>query len=535
MLKNPLYLYGSKDILVPVHLNFGEFIIDKLWTYREKVAVINGATDEFLTFGDILQQAMNFSISLARMGVRKGDVIALCSENREEFWGAVIGVICSGAVLSTVSTAYVEGEIKHAMSISKPKYVISSPSFYKSHEVTLKSFNHVKKIIIFGDEKPNNTLLYKDMAVANGVFKNVNYDDFKAVDVIGQKDTLFILYSSGTTGLPKGVMLSHLNVLTACSVSPSNDPNAVTIGISPWYHVMGLVGGLLSFSCGRTSVYTAKFNVELFMKNIEKYRTQQLTVVPPVLVAVCKSTLKSDLSSVRVIYSGAAPLHKETVEALYEKFPNLQGVLQGYGASETTLAICRFDKVVSTKPGSVGRAAPGVVLKVVDIETRKPLGPNQQGEICAKGELLMKGYMGGGKKDDFDEEGFYRTGDVGYYDDDKYFYICDRLKELIKYKGYQVPPAELEAVLLQHEAISDAGVVGIPNKAAGEVPMAFVVLQPGKTATEEEIKFFIAKRLSNPKRLRGGVKFINAIPKNASGKILRKELRKMAKSVSSKL
>ncbi|CAH0599805.1 unnamed protein product [Chrysodeixis includens] len=537
MIRNPKYVYGPQSVLVPANINFGDYVLEKMWPFRQNVCMINGATDEQLTYNDIIQQAMNFAVSLTRMGVRKGDTIALFAENRQEYWGAVVGVACSGAVLTTINTGYVKDELIHVTNISKPKYFIISPSMYEAHAKTIRSQKFVKKIIIFGNEKKQNTLSFDDMALEkNGLIRNVKYEEFQSVEVQGQTDTLFIMYSSGTTGLPKGVMTTHLNVITACGLPASHDATKVSLTISPWYHVMGLVGTLTALVTGRTAVYIPKFSVDVYLRSIEKYQVVQLTVVPPVLVAVCKNKSKYDLSSVRMIYSGAAPLHKDTIQDVKATFPNVQGVYQGYGATELTLAVLRYqfnDPV--NKLGSVGVVSPNTVLKVVDIETREPLGPNQRGELCAKGELLMKGYVNLGRGSDFDDEGFYKTGDIAYYDDDGYFFIVDRLKELIKYKGFQVPPAEIEAVLLHHEGIKEAAVIGIDNRAAGEVPLAFVVPQPGSTLSEKEVQDFVAERLSNPKHLRGGVRFVDQIPKSPAGKLLRKDLRKMLKTMKSKL
>lgn len=538
MLKNPLYIYGPKNVPVPSDLNFGAYILEVMWKFKDNVALINGATDESITYKEIVQQSMNFAISLSRMGVKKDDVIALFSENRIEYWGVVVGVACVGGILTTISTGYAGGEIKNAMNISKPKYMIISPLMYKTHEKLLRSFSGIKKFIVFGNDRFANTLSYDAMAIArNSDIKDVKYEDFIPVDVKGQTDTLLIIYSSGTTGLPKGVMLTHLNVLLQCCMPASYDPTQVTVTITPWYHVMGLIGMITGLTQGRTGVFLPKFEIDLYLRTIEKYKAVQITLVPPILVAVCKYPKKYDLSSVKIVYSGAAPLHKDTINSVPERFPNVQAVLQGYGASETSLALTRFNyhNYEICKPGSVGQAVPGTIIKIVDPETRKPLGPNEQGEICAKGEVLMKGYVGKSRSEDFDDEDFYKTGDLGYYDEQGLFFITGRLKELIKYKGFQVPPAELEAVLLQHPSVKDVGVVGVEHGTAGEVPLAFVVLQPEKTASEQELKDFVAQHLSNPKHLRGGVRFVDEIPKNPSGKILRNQLKKLSKTARSKL
>ncbi|XP_014364049.2 4-coumarate--CoA ligase 1 [Papilio machaon] len=542
MLKNPKYVYGEEDLYLPAHLNFGSFMLKNLWMNKDKVTLTNGSTHETLTCGEIAQEAMNLAVSLRNIGLKRGEVVAICSENRKEFWGTVIGIICAGGVVTTLNPGYSKDELKHVMNISKPKYVFCSPNTYVTCGKTLKSVSSVSKIILYGDvyNKENNTLSYNNLAKTNEkgeVEKYIDYEEFEVVEVNGQIDTLFILYSSGTTGLPKGVMLTHLNVLISCSLESTMQSDAVNLIITPWYHTMGLIGTLRGLSSAINVVFLPKFEIESYLNTIQQYKVNLLIVVPPVLVALCKYQSNHDVSSVNVIYSGAAPLHGDTIKDVHKRFPKLQSVLQGYGMTEVTLAVARDvqSKAHLAKPGGVGFIVKNTVIKVVDIHTREPLGPNQPGEICAKGVIVMKGYVGKSKEDDFDDEGFFKTGDIGYYDENKYFFIVDRLKELIKYKAYQVPPMELEAVLLQHPAVRDAGVVGLPHASAGEVPLAFVVLQPNANATEKELQQFVADRLSNPKHLRGGVRFVEEIPKNPSGKILRKRLREMIKNRKSKL
>lgn len=231
---------------------------------------------------------------------------------------------------------------------------------------------------------------------------------------------------------------------------------------------------------------------------------------------------------------GAATLSKEVEDQVRERFDNRIVVRQGYGMSETTLGVLGTNQIF--KAGSVGEPLQGVYIKVID-ENGKSLGPNQRGELCFKGDRVMKGYINddAATKETIDKDGWLHSGDIAYYDEDKQFYIVDRIKELIKYKAFQVPPAEIEGLLLSNEKVKDCGVIGIPDEESGELPFAFVVKQPGVKLTEKEVQDYVAKTASKPKWLRGGVRFVDEIPKNPSGKLLRRELRDLYNSTKSKL
>ncbi|XP_063835544.1 uncharacterized protein LOC135084734 [Ostrinia nubilalis] len=539
MLKNKNYLYGPKDFSLPTNLNFGEFILGKLWEFKDRVALIDGTNHELYKYGQIAQEATNLAVSLYKLGVRKGETVAIISENRREFFSALIGSSCTGAVITTINLWYTKGEMNHILGISKPKYVFCSPQAFKTHEKTLRLNKNIQKIILFGADRFNDTLLFNDLCINDGkgsLTRDYSFEEIDVVHVDGQTDTLFILYSSGTTGLPKGVMLTHVNILGICLCGAMDFGTGIIMGIGPWFHAMGLVGTLAILSRGLTYAFLVKFDVDSLLKAVEKYKVEMLSLVPAVLMAILKIPTQYDLSSVRRIVVGAAPAHADTIRDFLARYPNISGIVQAYGMTESSLAITRnmFDDD-RTPPASVGQVLNNTVLKIVDPETRTPLGPNQTGEICVKGSMIMKGYVGKNRADDFDDEGFLMTGDVGYYDEQGFVYVVDRLKEFIKYKANQVAPVEIEALLLQHEAVREAGVVGVADKEAGELPMAFISTQPGKSVTEKEIQEFVAQRLSNPKHLRGGVRFVDEIPKNPTGKILRKVLRSMANNGKSKL
>lgn len=271
--------------------------------------------------------------------------------------------------------------------------------------------------------------------------------------------------------------------------------------VIPCFHAYGLLTMCGMAVCGAEIVFLPKFEEHLFLQTIQTYKTNTAFLVPPLLVFLAKSPLvdKYDVSSLLILGCGAAPLSKEISDAVQSRL-NVLALRQGYGMSEMTLSVLAqtegFDKV-----GSVGTLRSGVWGKVIDPETGKALGPNQRGEMCFKGSSIMRGYIRNelATKQTIDADGWLHTGDVGYYDDDSEWFIVDRLKELIKYKGFQVPPAEIEAILLTHPDIIDAAVIGIPDENAGELPFAFVVPKPNANLSKEDVINFVASMLKiNP-------------------------------------
>ena len=308
----------------------------------------------------------------------------------------------------------------------------------------------------------------------------------------------------------------------------------VILGLIPWFHAFGNLTLFCQISYGLKMVFLPKFEESLFLSCIETYGVTFVFMVPPLMVFLAKHPLVAnyDLSSIKELLCGAAPLSKDTQDAVYKRLPNIETIRQGYGMSEMTLStLVQLGK--NMKAGSVGILRPGMQAKVIDTETGKALGPKQPGEICFKGSQVMKGYIGNERatRETIDPEGWLHTGDVGYYDEEGEFFNVDRLKELIKYKGYQVPPAELESLLLTHPKVKDAAVIGVPDERCGELPVAFIVRQPlgkgEKPVSEEELIQFVASQTSPAKRLHGGVRFVEEIPKNPSGKILRRILREL--------
>lgn len=269
----------------------------------------------------------------------------------------------------------------------------------------------------------------------------------------------------------------------------------VVLTIVPWFHSYGLLTLIGMALNGRRVVTLGRFEERAYLQAIQQYKCQMLLVVPPLVGLLAKSPLldEYDLSSVLVIYSGSAPLSKSTADAALERIPSAIGLLQGFGMSETTLTVLQQSPLFRTE-GSVGVLRPGIYGKIIDLETGRNLGADQRGELCFKGPPIMKGYINNdaATRDTIDGGQWLHTGDIGYYTEDGEWFIVDRLKELIKYNGYQVPPAELEAILMTHPDVLDVGVIGVEDERVGEKAKAFVVKRHGSMLTEGEVQAFVA-------------------------------------------
>lgn len=368
-------------------------------------------------------------------------------------------------------------------------------------------------------------------------------DEFVRFDV-GQNDTAAILYSSGTTGKFKGVELTHQNFISSIAgvqaVRPVRQSLAVTLCPVPYFHIYGFLYCLRTVAMGESLVSIRKFDLLQMIRAIERFRVTHVAVAPPVIVSMVNNhdwTDSHDLRSLEVVLSSGAPLSKALFKKFKERFPRVQ-LPQAYGLTETTAGVSRMvGPNESQKFGASGRLVTYCQAKIVDVETGMGLPPFKQGELWVRGPLVMKGYVGDPKATStiLDSEGWLRTGDICYFDREGFLYVVDRLKELIKYKGYQVAPVELENLLQTHPDIVDVAVVPYPDEEAGQVPMAFVVRRPVSIVDESNIKDFVARQVAPYKKIRR-VSFINSIPKNASGKVLRRELIKLALSgASSKL
>ncbi|KAM0733364.1 Luciferin 4-monooxygenase [Formica fusca] len=537
MSKQAHILHGKGELMTELDFSVGQLLLRQLTIHDTRVAQIDAHTGKEQTFKHILDTSRKLAIYLRKEGLKVNDAVAVCSENNLEFCIPVCAIFYLGAVVCPLNPLYSKGELKHALSITKPKYIFISVIALNNMKSIFKELHWSPRVLLLNDYD-NTDIPWMSMYKAVSSVSDENKDKFQAVPVDVNNHVTAILCSSGTTGLPKGVMWTDKNITTIIRMYISNPflANAISLALLPFFHAYSFALLVIRLIGGNSGIVFSRFEEKLFLQSIEKYKIEYLTIVPPIMVFLAKHPLvdKYDLSSIKKIWCGAAPLSQETQRAVAKRL-NISEITQGYGLTETTLAVLRFPDNTAVKFGSVGMLVAGVSAKIIPLgeyETDETLGPNCEGELCFKGDLIMKGYYNDEKstRATIDKDGWLHTGDVGYYDEEGYFYIVDRIKELIKYKGYQVPPAELEAILLTYSGIKDAAVIGIPNEDAGELPMAFVVKQENSNVREEDIIQYVNERVSNPKRLRGGIKFVDSIPKTPSGKILRRVLRHTLKS-----
>ena len=492
-------------------------VLQRVDELGDKSALIDGTSGRALSYNELSSQIKHLAAGLNQRGFKKGDVCAVFCPNLPEYATIFLGVAAVGGINTTVNSLYSTNDLIHQFTDSKAKFLITIPAFM-DRALPAADKCGIEEIFVLGEAKGATPFI--ELLKNDGIAPEVTIDP--------KNDLVALPYSSGTTGLSKGVMLTHENLVSdmvlTTSINTITDKD-VLIGVLPFFHIYGMVLILnLAIYRGVTLVTMPRFDLEQFLQIVEKYKITCLNLVPPLVLALSKHPLVDnyDVSSIRLISSGAAPLGQELEQACADRL-NCQ-IYQGYGLTEVAGAShVNTIPVPSDKVGAVGQVVPNTYSKIIDTESGKELGINEQGEVLIKGPHVMKGYLNNEEatKHCIDEDGWFHTGDIGYADEDGYFFIVDRVKELIKYKAYQVAPAELEAILVSHEAIADAAVIPSPDEEAGEIPKGFIVLSSEISA--EEIMKFVAEQVAPHKKIRK-IEIVDEIPKSASGKILRRVL-----------
>ena len=480
--------------------------------FQEKPAFVSVEGQEY-TFGRTWEACRRLGRFLQDRGLQKGDRVAILSANAPEYFIAFYSTLFAGGVVTTLNPLYKEREILHQLEDCQASAIFAmGPLVPTVHSIRehLPGLQHVFAIEDVWDlsaEAP---------------------PDLHPLALDPRQDLAALPYSSGTTGLPKGVMLTHYNLASNVRQTLSTglfDSYSVLLDFLPFFHIYGMIVLMTcGFAVGATQVVMPRFDPTLGLDLIQRHRITNMFAVPPALLALANfpDIDRYDRSSLQFIMSGAAPLPPEVAQAASRALQCT--VLQGYGMTETS-PVTNVNPLHRVKDASVGPPIADTVEKVVSLDDGRELGANEVGELYALGPQIMRGYWQRPEEtaDTLPGDGWIRTGDIAQCDEEGYVYIVDRKKEMVKYKGYQVAPAELEAVLMEHPAIADAAVIPKRDPESGEVPKAFVLLRPTEKLAPEEIMRFVEERVAPYKKVRE-IEFVEAIPKTPSGKILRREL-----------
>jgi acyl-CoA synthetase (AMP-forming)/AMP-acid ligase II len=493
--------------------------------------------DLTLTYREVVSMVNSIAHGLLELGIKKGDHICLFTLNRPEYTITLNAAATIGAVVSPMNPSYKEREIGYQLENSEARAILIQRELLPLLQSVLsqKALPNLKHIIVTGERVPEGM---PDAVPFARLLWESSPERPRQVEISGD-DLVALPYSSGTTGFPKGTMISHRNLATnhlQFTTTFQITANDVLLIFLPMYHIYGVVLTGASLAGGATQVMMERFDLLQSLELCEKHSVTYYFAVPPIVLGLANAPVDlGKLKSVKYIFSAAAPLPLDPARKLIDK---LQGksnaqLIQAYGmteASPLTHALPRDPALV--RLDSVGMPVCNTVQKIVDIETgERELPPGEDGEIIIRGPQVMQGYWKAPEETaNALRNGWLYTGDIGHVDADGYTYIVDRKKEMIKYKGFGVAPAELEALLMEHPAVLDSAVIGVPDDEAGEVPKGFVVLRPGHSVTAEELIFFVNGKLAGYKKLHY-VEFIDAIPKVPSGKILRRELKEREKAL----
>jgi len=475
--------------------------------------VMIGADGTTRTYRELWSYTCKVARFLQDHGIEKGDKVAIFSPNHVNYAPVFYGTLLAGGTVTTLNPLYREREIEHQLDDAEAVALFVFSPMAEPVEAARKNLPRLRHVW------PIEGLL----DLVGGVS-----EEYRPVEIKAREDVAVLPYSSGTTGLPKGVMLTHYNIAANVKqglATKQLTSDAIGLCVLPFFHIYGMTVLMSTgIALGTTGVVMMRFDVEQMMHLVGKYGMTNLYLAPPAVLAMANvpNPSRFDTSSLRVVVSGAAPLPPEVAERVKSIYGCL--VSQGYGLTETSPST-NTNPLDRIKLESCGLPLADTFEKIVSLDTGEELPAGEVGELAVRGPQVMKGYWKRPEETSecLSEDGWLLTGDIGWHDEDGYLYILDRKKEMIKYKGYQVAPAELEALLYEHPAVLDVAVIPKPHAEGGEAPKALVVLREGFEASPEELMAFVAEKVAPYKKIRE-VEYLSEIPKTASGKTLRRDL-----------
>ncbi|MGO9496675.1 MAG: 4-coumarate--CoA ligase family protein [Solirubrobacteraceae bacterium] len=504
------------DVAVP-EVPLTDFVLARAAELGDKPALIDAPSGRMLTYAELVESVRAVAAGLAERGFGKGDVLGHYAPNLPEYAVAFHAVATVGGVNTTANPLLTVEELASQLSDCGARLLMTVPELLEKASLAAER-SRVEEIFVYGEA--DGATPFASLRAAGG--------DPPPVTIDPAEDLVALPYSSGTTGFPKGVMLTHRNLVANICQTIAHQrlgEDERVIAVLPFFHIYGLVVLMnLPLHRGATIVTMPRFDLTEFLRVVQDYRITRAWVVPPIVLALAKDPRvdEFDLSSLQFVLSGAAPLSAELEVACGTRLGCRME--QGYGLTETSPTTHSVpDDLAGQMPGSIGPPVPNTECRIVDAATGEDAPAGEPGELCIRGPQVMKGYLNNPEATalTITPDGWLHTGDVARIEENGSVRIVDRIKELIKYKAYQIAPAELEALLLTHPAIIDAAVVPVPDQEAGEVPKAFVVTN-GSITPEEAIRF-VADHVAPYKKVRA-VEIVDEIPKSPSGKILRRVL-----------
>ncbi|XP_060191634.1 4-coumarate--CoA ligase-like 1 [Lycium barbarum] len=514
-------------VQVPDNVTLPDFVLHNVELYADKLAFVDATTSKGYTYGEVARDIRRFAKALRSLGLRKGRVVLVVLPNVPEYATVALGIMAAGGVFSGANPAAHSSEIMKQVESADGKLIVSDlPTYHKVKDCGLP-------VIILGEERVEGTIHWDELLeAADRASSRTDHLTNQEDEIVQQTDLCALPFSSGTTGLSKGVMLTHRNLVanlcsTLFSISPEMMGQVTTLGLIPFFHIYGITGICCATIRNKGKVVVMRrYELRAFLNALITHEVTFAPIVPPIILALVKNPIVDEFDlkklKLRSIMTAAAPLAPEILNEFEKKFPDVQ-VQEAYGMTEhSCITLSHSDQHIA-KRNSVGFILPNLEVKFVDPDTGRSFPKNTPGEICVKSQCVMKGYYKNESETclTIDKDGWLHTGDIGYIDDDGDIFLVDRIKELIKYKGFQVAPAELEGILLTHPSVEDAAVVGLPDEEAGEIPAAWVVLNSKAKESNEDIINYIASTVAHYKRVRM-VQFVDSIPKSPSGKIMRR-------------
>ncbi|XP_046833712.1 uncharacterized protein LOC124430758 [Vespa crabro] len=521
-------LKGKEEPLSTEYTNIGQLLLDRMKAKPDLIGQIDVITEETYTFAEMFDRTVKCALWLRQQGIKANDVVAVCAPNIMDSFAPFFATFCVGAIFTAWNVAMDIREARHFMKLSGAKIAFTDESAVDIMLEAAKLENYDIKIVVL--DKALNALSFSKVLEGHSKF---DVENFECAQIDNFHNTAALLFSSGTTGNPKGVRISHFFLLNYLLLPNDFNVIGVPFWLSQYFWISGI---LLTFNSvvnyNRRLLYPA-FEEEMICKIIEKYKVTWIFLSPSMANRILKSGYlkKYDVSSIRKVCVGGAIFTAESQIKLQECLSN-GDVIQMYGLTEVGLITVQKPH---HKAGSVGTVRRNAQIKIVDLKSKCALGPNQTGELFGKSLTMMKGYYNNPQatKDAIDDDGWFHTGDLAYYDENGEVFIVDRLKETMKYRGIQISPTEIENLLQSHPDVVEVAVVGVPHLQDDEHPIAFVTKVPGSKVSERELQELVAKNMTDPYHLRGGVKFLEKMPYTGSRKISRKNLKAMAKSYES--